>query len=100
MRYFLILLCIILNAPLNSHGSDLKNNDAVNVNVNSRTVTITIYVNDVAYFLTQDENGYVTFSHYPSGNSMSEAESFAVFTSLYDQLTSDIFYEYGDNLGD
>lgn len=93
MKYFLLLSCVLLNIFLiNGAPPVTESQELQNLAGQSR---YQIYVNNVCFFITRDENGFCTFSHLPTPYPVSEEASIEAYTVLYYEYLSEIFYDYG-----
>lgn len=87
MKYFLLLSCVVLIA--------LSNHRAAPLQEVPDTYRYQVYVNNVCFYMTRDENGYFTFSHVPFQYPISDEASIEAYTVLYYEYISQVFYDYG-----
>lgn len=87
MKYILLLSCVLLIA--------LSNNRAAPVQEAPEIKRFQVYVNDVCFYLTRNEQGYYTFSHNPTLSHTVEEASLEAYSALYYEYLSQVFYEYG-----
>lgn len=92
MKYFLLFTCLFLITFVNSHGAPIKD---LTQEIAPPQIS-QVYVNNVCFYLSRDENGYFRFSHYPTLHPVTEEAAIEAYTILYYELISLTFYQYGE----